>query len=118
MNTKKKKADLIAKYRETLGNVTASCEAVNVGRTTFYSWLKSDPEFREMVEAIDEASIDFAESALKRQIREGNVTAIIFYLKTKGRSRGYVEHSDVRLTSTRPPEEVARDILDAIGGDE
>ena len=38
-----------------------------------------------------EAILDFAESKLKQEINDGNITAIIFFLKTKGKIRGYVE---------------------------
>jgi hypothetical protein len=40
-------------------------------------------------------ALDTAESALFNQIKEGNVTSIIFYLKTKGRRRGYVERQEI-----------------------
>ena len=42
------------------------------------------------------------ESQLHDQIRDGNTTATIFYMKCKMRSRGYVERQDVNLQTNRP----------------
>lgn len=32
---------------------------------------------------------------LIKQIKRGNMTAVIFYLKTKGKSRGYIERHEI-----------------------
>lgn len=87
----KKKTVVIEKMKKTLGNVTASCEAAQIARTTYYDWYEKDPEFRAAIDAIAESCIDFAESSLLQQIKDGNPTSTIFYLKTKGKKRGYVE---------------------------
>ena len=90
-----KKNAFIAKYRSTLGNITASCEAAGVARQTYYDWKATDENFAQVVKNIDEESLDFAESSLKQQIKNGDTTATIFYLKTKGKSRGYVEKQEL-----------------------
>lgn len=76
---------------KTLGVVTPALKAANVGRTTFYGWLKDDPDFAESVKELEDVSLDFAEHALHKKIENGNTASIIFYLKTKGKGRGYVE---------------------------
>ncbi len=40
-------------------------------------------------------ALDFMESRLLKAIDKGNVTAIIFYLKTKGKDRGYIEPQEI-----------------------
>ena len=50
-----------------------------------------------------ESSVDLAESKLIEAIKNGNLTAIIFFLKTQGKSRGYVERSGHDLTSDGEP---------------
>ena len=39
--------------------------------------------------------LDFAESQLHKQILDGSTTATIFLLKTKGKSRGYIERQEI-----------------------
>ena len=43
--------------------------------------------------------MDFVESKLHKQIKDDNTTATIFYLKTKGKKRGYVERREVEMTA-------------------
>lgn len=86
-----KKAKVIEIYETTLGNVSQTCRKVGITRKSFYTYLNNDQEFKEKIQEIDESNIDFAESMLLKTIRDGNLGAICFYLKTKGKSRGYVE---------------------------
>lgn len=88
-----KKKTFIERYAETYGNVSASCELTGISRGTYYKWLNEDEEFRIILNEIEPESkmIDFAENALIKRIAEGDTTAIIFTLKTKGRERGYIE---------------------------
>ena len=75
--------------------VTTACKACQVARSTFYDWYNNDLEFKASVDDVGEVSLDFAESKLLEQISANNSTATIFYLKTKGKKRGYVERSEV-----------------------
>lgn len=86
----KKRAVLLA-YEKSLGNVSNACKSVGIARETFYRWLKEDPEFKEKADEVDEANLDFAETVLLKNIRDGKETSLIFFLKTKGKHRGYVE---------------------------
>lgn len=76
-------------YRRNMGNVSQAAKRVGVPRRTFYNWRSTNPEFADACTMIDEAHLDLAESKLFALIEGGNERAIIFYLKTKGRSRGY-----------------------------
>ena len=89
-----KKAMLEA-LEQSLGVVTSACKKVGIGRSTFYDWMRSDEEFAKQVQDIGEIAIDFAESQLHKQIKGGNTSATIFYLKTKGKNRGYVERQEI-----------------------
>ena len=91
-----KKQILIA-LEKSLGVVTSACKNVGVARSTFYDWYNGDEEFKKSVDSIEDIALDFAESQLHKQIKDGNVTATIFYLKTKGTKRGYIEKHDHSL---------------------
>ncbi len=103
-NTLKKEL-ILQELQENLGNVQNACKKVGISRTTHYKWCKDDPEYKEKVESTIEEQIDYTESKLLElisgvKVNKGdeyyttppNVTAIIFYLKTKGRHRGYSEN--------------------------
>lgn len=96
-STEHKKKAMVKALENSLGVVTVACKNVGIGRTQYYQWLKDDAEFKKEVEDIKEIAIDFAESQLHQQIKGGNTSATIFYLKTKGKSRGYIETQEVRL---------------------
>lgn len=87
----KKKENFIKALRAGYGIIATACEAVGVSRTTYYRWLNGDEEFKQQVEDVVETQIDYVESRLIKKITEGDTTSIIFYLKTKGKKRGYSE---------------------------
>jgi hypothetical protein len=81
---------------ETHGVVTSACKKAKIGRTLFYKWCKEDEGFKKEVDEIQDATLDFVEGALFKQIEQGNITGQIFYLKTKGKHRGYVERQEIK----------------------
>jgi outer membrane lipoprotein-sorting protein len=93
--TEQHKKAMIEALEKSLGVVTTACKKVGIGRTTFYGWLQDDPEFAKEVDDIQNITLDFAESQLHKQIKDGNTTATIFYLKTKGKKRGYIERQEI-----------------------
>ena len=98
------KKALIEALEKSLGIVTTACKQVGIGRTTFYEYLKKDKKFADEVKDIENIALDFAESQLHKQIQEGNTSATIFYLKTKGRNRGYVERQEIAGVKDQPVE--------------
>ena len=89
---------LLNAYDKSMGNVSSACRTVNVSRETFYRFKREDPVFSERVTEIDESNLDFAETILLKNIREGKEASLIFFLKTKGRDRGYIERIDSTVT--------------------
>ena len=109
-----KKSVFLKKYEATLGNVSASCAEADIVRTTFYEWMKKDEKFKEQIEALNEKQIDFVESSLFKQIRDGNTTATVFFLKTKGKNRGYIERQEITGKDGQPLQERELTMKEAI----
>ena len=82
---------LQAALRDKAGNVTAVARELGVARSTIYRRVAKSPALQETLTDAREELVDIAESALRREVLAGNITAIIFTLKTQGKERGYVE---------------------------
>jgi len=98
MNTSKTKELMLESLKKNLGNVSLATKEVGIDRTTHYNWMKKDKKYKKAVNEMDDFVLDFAENALFKNINKGNVTAQIFYLKTKGKKRGYVEQTNQEIT--------------------
>ena len=90
-----KKESLLKSLEQSLGVVTVACKKADIPRSTYYKWLNEDEVFAKQVRDIENVALDFAESQLHTQIGDGNTSATIFYLKTKGKKRGYIERTEV-----------------------
>ena len=98
-----KKETFLAALLSSDGNISKACGQTNISRTTIYDWIKKDDKFQEKVSYVNEELLDMAEDQLLTMIRKGNLTATIFYLKTKGQARGYIEKQYVQQTQMTMP---------------
>ncbi|CAN5459805.1 hypothetical protein BH20ACI3_BH20ACI3_41870 [soil metagenome] len=89
------RAALIDALKENDGNMAATARRFHCSRTTVWEYVNKDPELRQTVDELSEVFIDEAESQLYKHIREGNIVATIFFLKTKARHRGYSERLEL-----------------------
>lgn len=120
------KPKMIEALKKSYGNVSSSADAVGIAPKTHYEWMKDDAEYREEVEAIKERAIDHVESKLMERIDEGDTTATLFYLKTQGRKRGYVETErkeingkmdiDANVDVSKLPKDMLRNVADKLQG--
>ena len=91
---------MLKALEKSLSVVTTAVRSVGINRQTHYNWLRDDPKYAAEVKSIEDITLDFAESQLHKQIQDGNVTATIFLLKTKGKKRGYVERQEIQHDSS------------------
>lgn len=77
------------------GFITTVAKKLGCTRGNIYALMKKYPTVKQAIDDERETLKDFAEGKLFQQIDEGNTTAIIFYLKTQAKDRGYVERQEV-----------------------
>ena len=77
------------------GNITNACRAVGISRITYYNWRKADKDFAMAVWEVGQALVDNVESKLMENINAGLETSILFFLRCKGKARGYVERKEI-----------------------
>jgi hypothetical protein len=113
------KKDLIAALWANKGIIQKAVAQVGLNRSTYYEYFNNDPEFKKQAQEAQEVALDHVEGKLHELIdgvdvmkmgedgpqvysQPPNVTATIFYLKTKGKKRGYVEkeHPDININIT------------------
>lgn len=93
-----KKSLFIETLHSNLGHIAKTCKACGISRQTYYNWMELDEEFKKAIESIEEYILDTVEDSLLTQIKKGNVVAAIFYLKTKGKKRGFIEKNETEIT--------------------
>lgn len=119
----KKQKSFISALKQSLGVITEVCETTGVARASHYRWMKENPLYRDAVLEVDEVALDFAESQLFKLMKGVKITeirrkpnpekagelieetveytsvpdksAVIFYCKTKGKKRGYIERQEI-----------------------
>jgi DNA-binding transcriptional MerR regulator len=80
---------------EARGLISPAARALGCSGQTVRNYIKKHPTLAEVSEEEREKFIDIAEARLFQKVNEGNVTCIIFALKTVGKHRGYVERREV-----------------------
>jgi hypothetical protein len=77
------------------GMVSVAARNLGCNTQTIYNRMKEVPAIKRAVESARDDILDRAESKLSKLIDDENITAIIFALKTQGKSRGWVERHEV-----------------------
>jgi len=100
--TKITKSVLLKHLEQNMGNVTLACHFAECNRSTYYRWYNGDIDFKTSVNDIQEAALDICEAEMWKLIKDGNVPTILFYLKCKGKNRGYVERQEITGSDGSP----------------
>ena len=83
--------------RKAAGNVTAAAQGLGVGRTALHARIAKTPALQQVLQETREALVDMAESALRAEVLDRNMTAIIWTLKAspEAKRRGWSERHEL-----------------------
>lgn len=89
-----KATDYAQAITEAQGLISVAARRLGVSRSAVYNAINRHKRVAEALQDARERTTDLAEGKLYGKINDGDITAIIFYLKTQGKSRGYVERQE------------------------
>lgn len=101
ISPKLKKA-FIENLRKCKGLIVSACKRTNICYNTYRAMRDEDPNFAEECDTTIIEVGELVENALFKAIGDGDLTAIIFYLKTKGKILGYSERTEVTGANGTP----------------
>jgi hypothetical protein len=87
--------EAIKAAKDSGGNISDIARKLGVTRQTVYNAQNKWATLRDAIHQERESNKDMAEGMLQRNIKKGDNTAIIFYLKTQAKDRGYVERQEI-----------------------
>jgi len=94
-----KAQEVIDALRKADGYISQAAALLGCTTVTVYDYKKNFKSVEIAWNDIREKRHDFVESSLNTAIKDGNVTAMIFYLKTQARDRGWSEKQEIDVTS-------------------
>ncbi len=89
------KEDIIEALEANGAFLTNTAKALGISLQGLIKRIANNPDLKAKVEEINERKLDFTESKLMKLIRQGNLGAICFHLKCKGKHRGWVERHEL-----------------------
>ncbi len=103
--------------RKAAGNVTAAARGLGIARTSLHQRIAKSPELQRVLQEEREALVDMAESALRAEVLERNMTAVIWTLKAspEAKRRGWSERHEIGGPDGGPlafRDDTARDLDD------
>ena len=87
---------------EAKGLASIAAKRLGCNASTVRNYAAKYPTVKEAIVQAREDLKDFAESKLLRRIDDDDLTAIIFFLKTQAKDRGYVERAEVTGADAGP----------------
>ncbi len=99
--------------RASAGIYSAAAAKIGCAPNTVRNYVLRHPELQEVVDEVRENTLDLAESQLLKALGDGNLTAVIFFLKCRGKQRGYVERAELTGANGGPIETHSLDDIDA-----
>ena len=95
-------ASVIEALRKSRGIARYAAQSLGVHRQTIANMSKRHPQIQAAMAEEREGLIDTAEAKLAEAISRGELPAIVFYLKTQAKGRGYYERHSAEMVQLTP----------------
>lgn len=84
--------EIALEIKKQKGNISAVARHFGVARQSLYERLQKSVKLRQSLREARETMLDEAENWLYERMQNSD-TLLIFYLKTQGKNRGYIEQA-------------------------
>lgn len=91
-------AQVVQALQNSAGINAGAAAQLKCSGSTIARYRAAYPEIETAVAEIEEDTLDLAETQLVKKLQDGSLAAILYYLSTKGKARGWVK----RYESTGP----------------
>jgi len=91
--------DVLTKQK---GRLVQSAKQLKISLKTLQGYIQKSKTLQECLISFNEEELDNAEEKLQKQIEKENLSAIQFYLKCKGKDRGWTEKSEMSIEMVKP----------------
>ena len=106
---KRSNEEIIAAIHKTKGMITLTAQELGISYNTLRSYIDKSEALQRAMKETHDSMLDAAELKLySKAVVEGDTTALIFLLKTKGKQRGYVERVENTGANGGPVETILR----------
>lgn len=85
----------------SMGHYSVAAKKLRCSYDCVRNYVERYPILGELKDAIEEGHLDLAEGKLLKKIKAGNLDATKFFLKTKGKKRGYSERTEISTADGR-----------------
>jgi hypothetical protein len=93
---------IIEALKASGGIISMAAQKIGFARQTVSTWVNGDPELRAAADSFTDEILDLAELKLIELIRDGDREAIKFFLRCKGKTRGWHDKLEVSTAPGKP----------------
>jgi hypothetical protein len=106
--------DIAWALKQAKGFVSKAADKLGLTTSAIYSRINRSDILKEIKAEIDESLLDIAELRLSEAVNECKPWAVCFYLKCKGKKRGYTESAKDDFESVEEKAYKVKQVLDSL----
>jgi len=97
-----KQSVILTQLNHYQGKLSTTANSLGITTSTLQRYIQKSKVLQERLISFNEIELDNAENKLQKQIEKENLSAIQFYLKCKGKDRGWTEKTEMSIEMTKP----------------